>query len=770
MQAHSKVGTPLYMSPEVLRGKGYAFKSDVWSLGCILYELAVLKSPFKEEGLSLYGLFQKISKGVYPEIPPPYSDELRKMVHRMLDVDVSKRATIKDVCSVANKMRMVTEEARRKRKEQEAALKAEEAARKYVQKIENSSSGGGGGSDTSSPTKQLHDDDNNNNNNSNNNKTYEGKRNNNIDNNHSERAQQQHATTNNNNNNNKIHAGSKFSSPVQQQNSNTMDRRSSSERRRHKKKRNNGPVRAKPHPPPFSNDGNNAHAKKTSTPPMRTQRQNVNNLTMLSPEKYNPNYNRGSDHHHQQSKSSNSSSSTTSNNNNSSSSSSLAQATSILLMEEALEKLKVLGDSKYTKKQYTRVYFAIDTNNKQNKSGQHFNNRYNQFQDFIHLSANLLIELGHHVNKDILDGMQNPLHTVREILDSMITVGFPSDAAGVLSVTALTRGYGHEVCTALNWLLDQVLKRRRFKWRKPEYPEEALAMVAEVDDTAEIEVSSGKVRFNNNTNVDGNKAGDTIEDNVATDDEDDKGEEEILYSELIREKTYSAKHDDADDEDREKMESEVDPLTWKIELERVRPRLKTHGATYAKEWRNHIEQSTRHKGIISCALPDAKKLLTRVSEGVKDSLERVATREKYLNNSYSKLVNEYQMVREKMKRLTLRQQEAGDKVSEYTNELQDVTDKLDIVKNTMEERGSSMTDTTPLVRIKKSIKQLKEEILEMELRMGVLSHSLMEAKIYHRNAKNANIYEGKVGGNGTRRNRDKTMRHSSDEDSDDDGW
>ncbi|KAE9116791.1 hypothetical protein PF010_g8829 [Phytophthora fragariae] len=69
VEARSKVGTPLYMSPEVLRGESYDWKSDVWSMGCILYELAMLRSPFKSEGLNLVGLFQKINKGYYEEIP-----------------------------------------------------------------------------------------------------------------------------------------------------------------------------------------------------------------------------------------------------------------------------------------------------------------------------------------------------------------------------------------------------------------------------------------------------------------------------------------------------------------------------------------------------------------------------------------------------------------------------------------------------------------------------------------------------------------------------
>lgn len=79
MEAFSRVGTPLYMSPEVLQGSGYDFKCDVWSLGCISYELCALVSPFKDETkkMSLYDLFQKIIHADYkPLSSSRYSAEL----------------------------------------------------------------------------------------------------------------------------------------------------------------------------------------------------------------------------------------------------------------------------------------------------------------------------------------------------------------------------------------------------------------------------------------------------------------------------------------------------------------------------------------------------------------------------------------------------------------------------------------------------------------------------------------------------------------------
>ena len=106
MEAFSRVGTPLYMSPEVLQGNGYDFKSDIWSLGCITYELCALISPFKDEEkkMSLYDLFTKINQGVYaPLSASRYSPELRYLIDSMLRVDPSERAAIHDIVSYCEK-------------------------------------------------------------------------------------------------------------------------------------------------------------------------------------------------------------------------------------------------------------------------------------------------------------------------------------------------------------------------------------------------------------------------------------------------------------------------------------------------------------------------------------------------------------------------------------------------------------------------------------------------------------------------------------------
>ncbi len=58
---YTQTGTPYYASPEVWRDKPYDVKSDIWSLGCVLYEMITLKPPFRAEDME--GLYKKVLKG-----------------------------------------------------------------------------------------------------------------------------------------------------------------------------------------------------------------------------------------------------------------------------------------------------------------------------------------------------------------------------------------------------------------------------------------------------------------------------------------------------------------------------------------------------------------------------------------------------------------------------------------------------------------------------------------------------------------------------------
>lgn len=89
------VGTPYYMSPEVCENKPYTFKSDVWSLGCVLYELCMLKHAFSAD--NLLGLVYKIVSDKYEPIPPMYSPALNTLIQRMLEKNAEKRPSVRDL-------------------------------------------------------------------------------------------------------------------------------------------------------------------------------------------------------------------------------------------------------------------------------------------------------------------------------------------------------------------------------------------------------------------------------------------------------------------------------------------------------------------------------------------------------------------------------------------------------------------------------------------------------------------------------------------------
>jgi len=90
--AKTSCGTPYFMSPEVVRGEPYNDKSDMWALGCVVYELSTFRKPF--DSSTVLGLYEQIKSKEAAPLPTDTDPVIRILINTLLNKDPNKRPSV----------------------------------------------------------------------------------------------------------------------------------------------------------------------------------------------------------------------------------------------------------------------------------------------------------------------------------------------------------------------------------------------------------------------------------------------------------------------------------------------------------------------------------------------------------------------------------------------------------------------------------------------------------------------------------------------------
>ena len=366
-------------------------------------------------------------------------------------------------------------------------------------------------------------------------------------------------------------------------------------------------------------------------------------------------------------------------------------------MEDLLEKLKLLNYdteflSEFKIKAINRNYFVTQTN-----PGE-------QFYTFTSLAAWLIRKTGR--NFEPPQESDDPNSTIALTLDHLRDLNVPVE----FPPNKLKQGSGEHAIYVLDNLADEALKAQKFRWKKVEIPPD------EPNDEPDIEDDDAELIL------------EKVEEEMMAECDDE--DEDILHVDDIT-KLYGQDFKETYKLD-DILESKTNREEWQLELERVLPQLKVTIKTDSRDWRSHIDQMKQLRTNIAANLTGTRSQLDKLHIDITNTLDKVKTRESYLNRQLEPILREYQRLQEELSKVKEQYRDVSGGVTERTRIFNKLSEELEHIKREMDERGSSMTDGTPLVNIKKTITKMKSEISEMNVRIGVLEYSLMCARIRDR--------------------------------------
>lgn len=353
--------------------------------------------------------------------------------------------------------------------------------------------------------------------------------------------------------------------------------------------------------------------------------------------------------------------------------------------DDLMEKLKLLNYEKQLlremrMKPLNRFYFVRSFN-----SGE-------QFFMFISICAWLIRLTGRNFEQP--QEFDDPNAVIGKIVKFLQEMDIQTSD---LPTTKLIQGAGPICVVIMDALALQALKKHTF--RTPDIKKEDATVIETMENDSEIILE--KVE----------------ELNAFASDESDDEHTSIFGMALNREKSKVAK-------EYKVIETVADSEAWRLELERVLPTLKIVVKADPRDWRAHLEQMKTLRKNIQGATEETHSQLKKLRSDISLALEKIESREKHLNADLKTSIHAYKQVSMEMHQLNALARDVDQEKGQIEQQLFKISNELDNIKIQMEQRGNTMTDGSPLINIKKAIYKIKEEIIEMDIKIGIMQHTL----------------------------------------------
>jgi estrogen-related receptor beta like 1 len=124
--------------------------------------------------------------------------------------------------------------------------------------------------------------------------------------------------------------------------------------------------------------------------------------------------------------------------------------------------------------------------------------------------------------------------------------------------------------------------------------------------------------------------------------------------------------------------------------------------------------------------------LEKLSDEVQKALERIAKKEGLLSKSFQGMTGDYRAHSERLREISGSFSTVSKNVGDMETELSDVNERLSQIEKKIDDTGKSFSDTSPLQKVKKAIAQVKNDIKSIDIRIGVVSNTLLQLKLKER--------------------------------------